>query len=76
MLFKKKKFSKERKPIKIWVEQGSEFYNQSFKDFLKIKNIEMYSTFNEGKSVIAERLWKTRFLNIWQLFPKVFMLMC
>ena len=36
--------SKERKPNKIWVDQGSEFYNQSFKDFLKINNIEMYST--------------------------------
>ena len=38
--------SKGRKPNKIWVDQGSEFYNQSFKDFLKINNIEMYSTFN------------------------------
>ena len=45
--------SKGRKPNKIWVDQGSEFYNQSFKDFFKINNIEMYSTFNEGKSVVA-----------------------
>ena len=45
-----------RKPNKIWVDQGSEFYNKSFKDFLKMNNIEMYSTFNEGKSVVAERL--------------------
>ena len=36
--------SKGRKPNKIWVDQGSEFYNKSFKDFLKINNIEMYST--------------------------------
>ena len=36
--------SKVRKPNKIWVNQGSEFYNNSFKDFLKINNIEMYST--------------------------------
>ena len=28
-----------RKPNKIWVDQGSEFYNQSFKEFLKINNI-------------------------------------
>ena len=34
--------SKEREPNKIWVNQGSEFYNQSFKNFLKINNIEMY----------------------------------
>ena len=33
-----------RKPNKIWVDQGSEFYNNYFKDFLKINNIEMYST--------------------------------
>ena len=46
--------SKERKPNKIWVDQGSEFYNLSFKDFLEINNIKMYSTFNEGKSVVAE----------------------
>ena len=59
--------SEERKPNKIWVDQGSEFYNKSFKDFLKINNIEMYSTFNEGKFVVAERFirtLKTRFLNI------------
>ena len=51
--------SKKRKPNKIWVDQGSEFYNQTFKDFLKINNIEMYSTFNEGKSVVAERFIRT-----------------
>ena len=51
--------SKERKPNKIWVDQGSEFYNQSFQDFLKINNIEMYSTFNEGKSIVAERFIRT-----------------
>ena len=44
-----------RKPNKIWVHQGSEFYNKPFKDFLKTNNIEMYSTYNEGKSVVAER---------------------
>ena len=51
----KKIISEGRKPNKIWVDQGSEFYNKSFKYFLKINNIDMYSTFNEGKSVIAER---------------------
>ena len=45
--------SKERKPNKIWVDQGSEFYKNLFKRFLKINNIEMYSTCNEGKSVVA-----------------------
>ena len=55
----KKIISEGRKPNKIWVDQGSEFYNNSFKDFLKIKNIEMYSTYNEGKSVVAERFIRT-----------------
>ena len=47
------------KPNKIWDDQGSEFYNKSFKDFLKINKIEMYSTYNEGKSVVAERFIRT-----------------
>ena len=51
--------SEGRKPNKIWFDQGSEFYNSSFKDFLKINNIEMYSTYNEGKSVVAERFIRT-----------------
>ena len=51
--------AERRKPNKIWVDQGSELYNQSFKDFLKINNIEMYSTFNEGKYVVAERFIRT-----------------
>ena len=45
----------QRKSIKIWVDQGSEFYNHPFKDILKINNIEIYSTYNEGMNVVAER---------------------
>ena len=48
-----KKIISKCKPNKIWVCQGSKFYNNSFKDFLKINNIEMYSTYNEGKSVVC-----------------------
>ena len=51
--------SKERKPNKIWVDQDSEFYNNIFKRFLKINKIAMYSTYNEGKSVVAERFIRT-----------------
>ena len=57
--FKKIVSKAQGKPNKIWVDQGSEFYNQSFKDFLKISNIEMYSTYNEGKSVVPERFIRT-----------------
>ena len=55
----KKIISEERKLNKIWVDQGSEFYKNSFKGFLKINNIEIYSTFNEGKSVVVERFIRT-----------------
>ena len=44
----------KRKRNKIWVDQGSEFYNSHFKKWLKDNNIEMYSAHNEGKSVVAE----------------------
>ena len=57
--FKKMLDDSNRKPNKIWVDHGSEFYNNEFKSFLKENDIEMYSTFNEGKSVVAERFIKT-----------------
>ena len=44
-----------RKPNKIWVDKRSEFYNSSFKKWLKDNDIEMYSIHNGGKSVVAER---------------------
>ena len=40
----KRIISKGRKPNEIWIHEGSEFYNNSFKGFLKINNTGMYST--------------------------------
>ena len=48
-----------RKPNKIWIDQGGEFYNNVFKKWLLDNNIIMYSTYNEGKSVVAERFIRT-----------------
>ena len=45
-----------RKPNKIWVDKGSEFYNASFKKWLQDNDIVMYSTNNEGKSVVLKDL--------------------
>ena len=46
-----------RKSNKIWVDQGSEFYNNTFKDFLKINNIEMYSnTMRENLLLLRDLL--------------------
>ena len=53
------KIISKRKPNEIWVDQGGEFYNNLFKRFLKINNAEMHSTYNEGKSVVAERFIRT-----------------
>ena len=49
----------KRKPGKLWVDQGSEFYNKSFKKMLEDNDIKMYLTYNEGKSVVAERFIRT-----------------
>ena len=48
-----------RKPNKIWLDQGGEFYNNVFEKWLSDNNIVMYSTYNEGKSVVAKRFIRT-----------------
>ena len=48
-----------RKPNKIWVDQEGEFYNNFFERWLSDNDINMYSTYNEGKSVVAERFIRT-----------------
>ena len=45
-----------RKPNKMWVDKGSEFYNRSMKSLLQNGDIDMYSTHNEEKSVVAETI--------------------
>ena len=60
-----------RKPNKIWVDKGSEFYNSSFKKWLKDNNIEMISIHNEGKSVIAERFIRTLKTKIYRYMTLV-----
>ena len=52
------KLHSKRKSNKIWVDRGSEFYNNSFKNWLHDNNI-MYSTHNEEKFVVSERFIRT-----------------
>ena len=47
----------KRKPSKVWVHKGSEFYNRSMKSWLQ--DIETYIKHNEGKSVVAKRFIRT-----------------
>ena len=48
-----------RKPNKIWVDQGGEFCNNVFEKWLSDNDINMYSTYNEGKSVVTEKFIRT-----------------
>ena len=48
-----------RKPNKIWVDKGSESYNNSFEKRLKDNYVKMYLIHNEGKSVVAEIFIRT-----------------
>ena len=54
---------KERKPEKMWVDKGKEFYNKDVKDL-----IELYSTENEEKSNVAERWIRTMKEKMWKYF--------
>ena len=62
-----------RKPNKIWMDKGSEFYNRSMKPWLQDNGTEMYSTNNKGKYVVAEifiRALKNRIINMWLQYQK------
>ena len=58
--------SEPRKPEKLWVDRGSEFYNKTFKSLLKeygtgkaASGIELYSTYSDLKAVFIERFNRT-----------------
>ena len=60
-----------RKPNKIWVDKGSELYNAYFKKWLRDNDIVMYSTHNEGKSVVAERFIRTLKSKIYKYMTSI-----
>jgi hypothetical protein len=61
-------FRSNRKPSKLWVDRGKEFYNKTMDSFLKQNNIELYSTNNEGKACVVERLNRTLKQFMWKKF--------
>ena len=65
------KESNSRKPNKIWVDKGSEFYNASFKKWLQDNDIVMYSTHNEGKSGVVERFIRTLKSKIYKYMTSI-----
>ena len=60
-----------RKSNKIWVDKGSEFYDASLKKWLRDNDIVMYSTNNEGKSVVAERFIRTLKSKIYKYMTSI-----
>ena len=71
--------SKGRKPNKIWVDQGGEFYNKLFKRFLKKITLKcIQHTIKENLLLLKDLLGlsKARFLSTRQLFQRMFILMC
>ena len=54
---------KERKPEKMWVDKGKEFYDKDVKEL-----VELYSTENEEKSSVVERWIKTMKEKMWKYF--------
>ena len=54
---------KERKPEKMWVDKGKEFYNKDVKEL-----VELYSSENEEKSSVVERWIRTMKERMWKYF--------
>ena len=48
-----------KKPEKLWVDRGSEFYNKTFKSLLKEYETKLYFTYSDLKAVFLERFNRT-----------------
>ena len=66
--FKKVVKTSGRRPKKLWVDQGTEFYNRVFRGWLEQNDVEMYSIYNEGKAVVVERFNRTLIERMWRYF--------
>ena len=56
--------SSGRKPVKLWVDKGTEFYNKHVKSL----GVELYSTENEEKSCVVERWNRTMKEKMYKYF--------
>ena len=57
-----------RKCKHLWVDQGKEFYNSHFDEWLKENDVIRYSTFGEHKSAVVERFNRTLKTEMWKRF--------
>ena len=56
-----------RKPNKLWADQRKEFYNRFLQKWLDDKDLLMYSSYNKGKSIDAERFIKKLKAKIYKI---------
>ena len=61
-------FRKGRKPKKLWVDKGKEFWNKEVKVVMDENGVERYSTENEEKSAVVERWNRTIKERMWKMF--------
>ena len=70
--FQKTLKESNRKPNKIWLHKGSEFYNRSIKLWLEVNAIKMYWPHNEGKPVATvERFIRTLINKVYKCMTLV-----
>lgn len=60
----------ESSPQKLWVDQGTEFYNKDFLKYLKQINCSIYSTYSENKASVIERFNRTLKTMMWLMFSE------
>ena len=61
-------FKEGRKPKKLWVDKGKEFWNKEVKAVMDENGVERYSTENEEKSAVVERWNRTIKERMWKMF--------
>ena len=64
----------KRKPNKIWVDKGSEFYNTSMKLWLEKDKIEIHQQIMKENLLLLKDLlglWKIKFISIWLKYQKL-----
>ena len=49
----------KRKPSRLWVDRGGEFYNRTLDLWIEDNGIERYSTYNEEKAMVVRRYNRT-----------------
>ena len=57
-----------RKPMKLWVDKGKEFYNKVMDRFLEENKIDRYSSESELKATVVERFNRTLKTIMWKYF--------